>query len=164
MLFCCRVNNPCGKEDLKFDCGDIGFYQDVKTRAVHAYCFGDTARCPEKKESSKTGSGLVEQASTNRDITVIPEGPYCYYGVTVDSDHKIKRKNVCPYLEWSDHGVVYCRYLNQGSVMNSQEAFELALAHYGNEQELDKATPLILLWDMVKECGVNDNTEEIEEL
>ena len=62
---------------------------------------------------------------------VIPKGDYCY-----------DENGICPYwdikLDKPEQENGYCKYLNRG------------------DWEVDY---LSLLWDQVKECGVNENDE-----
>ena len=68
-----------------------------------------------------------------KDTSVIPEGMYCY-------SRRHKNEERCPYWsmdethEYQDNG--YCSYMEMGDW----------------ESEY-----LTLLWDQVKECGINDD-------
>lgn len=70
-----------------------------------------------------------------KDKNVIPKGPYCYEA----------RDKYCPYFEIVEDKPAqmngYCHYLEQG---------DWEFEHFG------------LLWDAVKECGINDEEEEDE--
>lgn len=60
---------------------------------------------------------------------VIPKGLYCY---SYDENGNF---HVCPYWNYVDREIAYCAFLN------SSDADGLGLG---------------LLWDQVKECGVNE--------
>lgn len=72
------------------------------------------------------------------DITQIPEGDYCYTLLAIVRNGRGMKIKTCPYWELmldkpeQDNG--YCHYLKYGD-----------WEHNG----------LGLLWDQVKECGVN---------
>lgn len=69
-----------------------------------------------------------------KDTTVIPHGQYCYVPITRDFLGLGKLvTRVCPYWQYRDENHGYCAYL------------EMA----------DGEGDCFLLWDQVKECGVN---------
>jgi hypothetical protein len=77
----------------------------------------------------------------NKDTSVIPIGSYCYTPIEVEGDHyKIK---ICPY--WS-------RDNEKEEQMNGCCSF-LGISDHENGT---------LLWDQIKECGVNEGDEENE--
>lgn len=70
------------------------------------------------------------------DESVVPEGPYCYNIVRIEPPKIITQ--TCPY--WgciSDFG--YCKLLEVGDWMDNSSG---------------------LLWDQVKECGINEGDDE----
>jgi len=77
----------------------------------------------------------LELLVEDRDYTKIPIGPYCY------------NNKICPYWYRAEDGVDqaygYCSYLHKGDWMKDGT---------------------MLLWDQVKECGVNDDNEDSDEL
>lgn len=80
----------------------------------------------------------------NKDTSRIPVGSYCYTIKAVAPDGTIST-DVCPY--WSkrndkpDQMNGHCSFLNRG--------------------DWDESIPGVgLLWDMVKECGINDHPIE----
>ena len=98
------------------------------------------------------------------DSSIIPKGPYCYSPIrTLEAQEDwekrgIFRINICPYWERYDasvHGLLpadlaefqsnysgaYCKFLKAG------------------DWEPDGT---MLLWDQVKECGINDDWEDEE--
>jgi hypothetical protein len=102
----------------------------------------------------------------------IPKGPYCYTLVGVERQEgeefpRLKTK-VCPFLRHSNHGIIYCEYLSEpgkpyGSLDNNEEASTLALKRFETVEEVDEICQSILLWDSVKECGINTADEEDQE-
>lgn len=74
-----------------------------------------------------------------KDASKIPKGPYCYTtdGIFKGTTLKIK---ICPYWD---------------KVKNAPEQ-ENGYCHYLDEGDFDDG-PCFLLWDQVKECGVNDD-------
>lgn len=69
----------------------------------------------------------------------IPYGPYCYTGIGYDRETRTYKARTCPY--WSinpnhPHQMNgYCSYMKTGDWMEEG---------------------LSLLWDKVKECGINE--------
>lgn len=84
---------------------------------------------------------------TDKDTSVIPKGIYCYTikNVEMTENGPIVHKNRCPYWslnpnkESQDNG--YCSFLNVGDWESPTGG---------------------LLWDMVKECGINDDDEDFQ--
>jgi len=76
---------------------------------------------------------------------VVPKGVYCYkirkidYDNTLSDGKPIIRTNRCPYWSWDrrypDEDVGYCKYLNLSDRDENSNG---------------------LIWDQIKECGVND--------
>lgn len=98
----------------------------------------------------------------------IPPGPYCYLvvGSRVKDGRTTLLRKACPHFDASDHGVVYCRFLEQqtgkpyGSIIADQQgAYEKALTHYNCVEALEAATPGFILFDGCKECCENDQYE-----
>jgi hypothetical protein len=85
-----------------------------------------------------------------KDESIIPEGPYCYSG------------DKCPHLSLRTVGEVqlmWCRFLDQGTTgdLTDQEFQQLKNFHKASDDEdIWGLYPLDLLWDHVKECGIND--------
>jgi hypothetical protein len=71
---------------------------------------------------------------------VVNEGMYC---------------EQCVFLRGTDHGVVYCDFLREGGLENEKDSYNKALEHYGSAERVEEATPHFLLFDGVKECGIN---------
>jgi hypothetical protein len=74
-----------------------------------------------------------------KSIDVIPEGMYCY---TRNEDNKVK---VCPYWD---------KIKDQPEQMNGY-------CHYMESGDFE-SEGLSLLFDMCKECGINDDWDEDE--
>jgi len=99
----------------------------------------------------------------SKDTSVIPFGDYCYSIDRVDlKESKIYVKQ-CPYSTYkiiADVHIPYCEYLEQmGSPNCNDEDYAKLLAFYGNHDNLSKVTPLSLLFDDCKECGINESNE-----
>jgi hypothetical protein len=98
-----------------------------------------------------------------KDTSVIPQGYYCYTWVEKPNrdtgfNGKIK---TCPYLtkkEFNGVEVPWCNFLNCGGLDNNHDETDIPklIEHFGSEEKMDEELPLFLLWDMVKECGVNE--------
>lgn len=88
------------------------------------------------------------------DDSKIPKGVYCY-----------DEKGVCPYYSQKvvafDIIIPYCLYLDQGDLcgLTNEEFLKLKKIWAKTDEELYKMFPLDLLWDSVKECGVNEEDE-----
>jgi len=89
-----------------------------------------------------------------KDITVIPDGPYCY---TYDENGKYKP---CPYYEIREDRPKqyngYCKFLEKGDLELEKE---IILTNELTGEEIkgyDSPFPVSLLWDQCKECGIND--------
>jgi hypothetical protein len=91
----------------------------------------------------------------------VPENAhYCYKGLGFNgSAHE---SLTCPFWQQSDHGFVYCRLAQLGSLMAKPEASDKALAHYGNWDAVHAADNAWPLWDQVKCCDVNRDEPEDE--
>jgi hypothetical protein len=90
-----------------------------------------------------------------KDISVIPQGVYCYTYLKDGSYY------VCPYWSKIEGGEEqadgYCAFLEKGDldIQNEQEFKDLKTGEITKGSELPFATSL--LWDQVKECGINDD-------
>ncbi len=80
----------------------------------------------------------------------IPKGVYCYSG-----------KNICPHFTTKSVGtatITYCKFLKQGSIGNvTDDEFNYFKDFHktSSDEDIWELYPLDLLWDQVKECGVN---------
>jgi hypothetical protein len=85
----------------------------------------------------------MSQNQITDDASVIPAGLYCYEGLGYSDDTKSYQIKLCPY--WScdptkpEQECGYCSFLKRG------------------DWEADHWS---LLWDQVKECGINYDIEE----
>jgi hypothetical protein len=81
----------------------------------------------------------MQNHTSTRDESVIPAGIYCYQRLipyrTESGEIRLRTEGLCPY--WSLRGEYdgHCAFLNVGD--NDENG-------------------TLLLWDQVKECGVND--------
>ncbi len=81
-----------------------------------------------------------------KDKRKIPKGFYCYDHIEINKKN-IKNKiiGICPY--WSKHKnrpkqeCGFCAYLNKGDWNINAKA----------------SIPISLLWDMIKECSINED-------
>ena len=87
------------------------------------------------------------------DISVIPNGCYCY-----------DRNGVCPYwsikkgLPEQENG--YCKYLNKSDFQINEELGPTELYDIKTEESIvipAHVIPISLLWDQVKECHLKEN-------
>lgn len=101
-----------------------------------------------------------------KDTSVIPKGPYCYTFKENDEYY------VCPYYDKVKDGEEqadgYCHFLEKSDVDLGKEAFEsvnVNIKENGVEVNKEDVPDFIftgLLWDQVKECGINDEWNEEE--
>lgn len=93
-----------------------------------------------------------------KDTSVIPRGDYCY---TPIGHNGVKMQvKYCPYWSLSkghekqNNG--YCSYLEKGDWdLNKEKSWESAsdVGNFLSASEI--GLPMSLLWDAVKECGIN---------
>lgn len=101
---------------------------------------------------------------SDKDTSVIPQGPYCYT-YTGDGEHYI-----CPYyrkiLNRPEQADGYCDFLEKGDIelgIEAKEDPEVVITEGGIEVDKNEVPDFIfggLLWDQVKECGINDEINE----
>ena len=84
-------------------------------------------------------------------ISNIPEGQYCYDKNGLCPNYKTKTVNTV--------AIPFCKLLNDGGIDNNttEEEFELLKEFHGTSDinDIFDLYPLDLLWDSVKECGLN---------
>lgn len=95
-----------------------------------------------------------------KDKSLIPQGCYCY---TRLENGKLK---LCPY--WSirkdrpeqENG--YCSYLQKGDwdINLEAEMKDVKTGKIVKKKGEDAPFPIGLLWDMCKECGINEDFED----
>ena len=109
----------------------------------------------------------------NKGINKIPYGYYCYTfrkEIRNDNGELIGFDiNRCPYwkvkkLKNSEIEYYHCKYLNENDMGNlSDEEYHKILNYFGNdENKVNDFFKLWLLWDQVKECGINEDEDEDE--
>lgn len=94
-----------------------------------------------------------------KDTSIIPKGMYCYKSIGFEGDNYLVAH--CPYFFCTGHGTILCKFLDAESL--SPEAGEggdldreLAYKYFGSKEKAWEATVNGgLLWDSVKECGIN---------
>lgn len=101
---------------------------------------------------------------------VIPTGCYCYTILgKPDKDGNIKTK-LCPFLDWLKRvdirnfydfqGTGYCHYLKKGDWFDKKTGKleeHVNLERYTKTIVVNSKTEgTVLLWDSVKECGINN--------
>jgi hypothetical protein len=102
-----------------------------------------------KKDYDRKGDKVrLKEEIANKDTSVIPFGDYCYRG-----------KYACPYHRFifsrpeQENG--WCDYLGTGDYeMNRTVPWTDTSGKTNTAEEL--GLPFSLLWDMCKECGINE--------
>jgi hypothetical protein len=99
-----------------------------------------------------------------KDESLIPVGHYCY---TYDHNGKYI---VCPYYDViqgaPEQADGYCHFLEKGDIEIGEDAkasSSVMITQNGVELNKDEVPDFIftgLLWDQVKECGINDEIDE----
>lgn len=104
---------------------------------------------------------IVEVVDMNsKDTSVIPKGYYCYTPIGWDGDRYLTKP--CPYREYTEYGTVRCNYLDVESIdptPSGIESYQKAVEYFGSEDKVWKIDNGGLIWDAVKECGINDEEE-----
>jgi hypothetical protein len=101
-----------------------------------------------------------EDVFANPELFVPQHTPYCYHSLGWSEEYLLGVG--CPFWQRSDHGLVYCRLRQLGSLTDeagerSDEQRRKALAHFGTQDAVDAADQVGLLWDQVKCCGISDD-------
>jgi len=99
--------------------------------------------------------------------SVIPEKTcYCYESLKQRKDNPMRLEVIgqCPYLDYDDEKPEqyngYCWFLKKGDWEMNGET-ELTDMKTGKAMSGDDiGLPFSLLWDMCKECGINDEEDE----
>lgn len=101
----------------------------------------------------------------SKDVSVIPEGMYCYAPDIDKNENKDENDDAyytkaCPYWGYTkDEGVdiCSCSFLKEGCIPNgtSKKDFKKLKKKYGSSNKVFEKYPLDILWDQVKECGEN---------
>lgn len=97
------------------------------------------------------------QARVRAAEKVVPAGCYCYTPVAVErrgEDGPVLKIEPCPYWkarrDWPEQAYGYCRFLKAGDSSKGRDA-----------EGRPRAT--LLLWDQVKECGINPDDPDSED-
>jgi hypothetical protein len=98
----------------------------------------------------------------------IPYGDYCYTWLEKPSKENgfVGKTKACPYYATKTFNgveVPWCTFLKCGGLNNSTDDSEVAnlIDYFGSEEKMNEELPLSLLWDQVKECGVNLPKEDL---
>jgi hypothetical protein len=95
--------------------------------------------------------------ATKKDTSVIPKGHYCYHGSRSPSDPHYKP---CVYWEMKQDGegepYGYCNFLELGDLDFTRKIATLKKGEPITYQEITGAG---LLWDQVKECDENYDSD-----
>jgi len=97
----------------------------------------------------------MRQLKEEKGDSVIPSGSYCY-----------DENGICPYWDRdSDRPHQYdgyCWYVERGD-LDLQKDMEFTNEDTGETVKgEDMPIPVSLLWDQCKECGVNDDDEDVD--
>ncbi len=105
-----------------------------------------------------------------KDTSIIPVGVYCYTWNELPSEKNNFRGtiNKCPYLKRENvNGVEFpwCDYLEKGGFPNGGKwagwedevaAEKTLIEHFGSEEKMNEKLSLSLLFDLCKECNINE--------
>ena len=109
-----------------------------------------------------------------KDTKLIPKGLYCYTSLKVNKEgNKFEIVGICPYYKkvknkhTQENG--YCSFLGKGDWdLNKEQKWERIKIVDGKEEVIEEKSaneiglPMSLLWDMCKECGINNEINEEE--
>jgi len=90
----------------------------------------------------------------DKDPGRIPQGLYCY-----------DFNGICPYwsrksdLPIQENG--YCAFLEESDFERNEKIGRVACINPPNTFIEPHEVPMSLIWDQVKECGINDDDEDI---
>ena len=105
-----------------------------------------------------------------KDISIIPSGAYCYAWNELPGEKNNFRGaiNKCPYFESKNvNGVEFpwCNYLEKGGIPANDTwlgwedevaAEKTLIEHFGSEEKMNEKLSLSLLFDLCKECNINE--------
>lgn len=117
---------------------------------------------------------------SEKDISKIPSGGFCYSVVELQEGEVLcldlerfgkelreyiyrhdTKEVLCPYWHKTDYGMVRCDYLCVESLMEDEVgAREKAILYYGSEARLEEADDHSLIYDEIKICGINEDTDD----
>lgn len=146
-----------------------GHYLDAQESAQEGWYLHPYAQVVDGQEQPASGGNLqVERVSAlvivdniYRNLgSYVPENtPYCYriLGQAEGGGLKVR---VCPFWQYSAHGMVSCSVAGTASVDNSEDAYRLALEHLGSAEKVAELDTSLLLWDQCKDCGISEESAE----
>lgn len=98
----------------------------------------------------------------SKDENLIPQGDHCYHWLELPSSDNNFTGTTKPCPFYGDKvlngvNVPWCHYLDQGGLDNRDYGADWGklVSLFGDGERVQKALPLGLLWDGVKECGIN---------
>jgi hypothetical protein len=102
--------------------------------------------------------------NNTKDTSKIPYGEYCYSIIGGPDEQGRLKTKPCPYLTnkvFNGVEVPWCNFLECGGLNNSHDDSEVSklVDYFGGESKMNEELPLMLLWDQVKECGMNHSEE-----
>lgn len=129
--------------------GTVGHVKHILTEGEQVQVGGNETYVPLCRKCFKELLELTKKIY-NKDTSIIPEGPYCYNETTCPYYDHIKdadrqSNGYCHYLEIGDEELNSTVVLEDMKTGEKNTADELGLPIGG------------LLFDMCKECGINDN-------
>ena len=126
--------------------GTRGHAKFILTEGVQVQVGGNESYMPLCRKCYKDLLDLTDKMKV-KDTSIIPEGPYCYTGLSYDKG--ILHTRVCPYFDHIENGGSqsdgYCHFLEDGD---------------SNLDGSDNLDGCGLLWDQVKSCSINDDIDE----
>lgn len=95
------------------------------------------------------------------DDSLIPEGHYCYKVIGRGNAGRLKTQ-LCPYWVRTTSGLIICLRTMTIELDDGKSSEEIAFRRYGRQglDALLNDEPPSLLWDQVKECGINENFDD----
>lgn len=124
------------------DLWDIDAIREGKDRGLPERCKKCYPDDPEDGRQRSMRTKYVKENINKHPYKHIPPGVYCYTLKSVDMKTGRMKINLCPF--WRKNPFVpsqvggYCKHLKKGDWMKNSTS---------------------LLWDMCKECGINDDWE-----
>lgn len=97
-----------------------------------------------------------------RDTSLIPVGPYCYTNLRQDPDDPdVIHTDLCPYWHKTESGLVICLFTGDVEIDNDEVSYREAMRRFKTEEVAEKIIgKTSLLWDQVKECGINFDDDD----
>ena len=118
-----------------------------------------------------------KQYTEKQALKAIPKGCYCYKIVGKPDKNGQYKTKLCPFLDWLKRnnitnlddfqGTGFCHYLQKGDWFDEETGKEEEHINLERCQETlvvnSKQEGTMLLWDSVKECGINEESPENDE-